>query len=142
MADATAHASAYDKYRADDPIRRLYASADWIRFRKTYFVYNPICQHLRNGVQCREKASIVHHLVSPKDDRNRFLDPSNVVATCAEHHAGGQRGETQGQSYTPSRWLLGSSFPHLSSQGVPLVSGIETETSAIPSVPPTPQASS
>lgn len=88
----------------DPVIARLYQSRRWkdkdhgiaalVRSK------NPLCQYLDDsGHQCTHAATIVHHLIDPKDDPSRFFDWLNLVAVCSEHHQGGQRGETQGYRY-------------------------------------------
>ncbi len=74
--------------------------------RLAVIVRNPTCQAIDlDGNQCQAPATEVHHLVDPKDDPGLFFDWKNVVAVCARHHAGGQRGETQGRKYVPTNGL-------------------------------------
>jgi len=62
---------------------------------------NPVCQWVNpaDGKQCTKPSEVVHHLIDPKDAPEKFFDWSNLVCTCADHHQGGQRGETQGYIY-------------------------------------------
>lgn len=74
---------------------------------------NPICQYLDDrAVQCRRASAVVHHLVDPKDTPTLFFDWSNLVAVCAEHHQGGQRGETQGYKYCHTIGMMGIIYYH------------------------------
>jgi len=62
--------------------------------------YNPICQRLDDDCnQCQQPSTIVHHLVAPEADMRKAHDWQNLVALCANHHAGGQPGETQNARY-------------------------------------------
>jgi hypothetical protein len=64
---------------------------------------NSICQKIqRDGQQCRNGASIVHHLISPRARPDLFLDVHNVVALCAACHPGGECG-------TPD-WVSGRDY--------------------------------
>jgi hypothetical protein len=74
-----------------------------------------------DGKQCQKPAAVVHHLVSPRDVHSRFYDPSNVVASCTEHHAGGQRGTTENELWCATRWYHGQEFPHTDSFGQPII---------------------
>lgn len=74
--------------------------------------YNPICQAIAEGKQCTRPAAVVHHLKDPKDAPELFFDWSNLVAVCTEHHAGGERGETQGQKYVATTGPAGAVYDH------------------------------
>jgi hypothetical protein len=37
-------------------------------------------------VQCRDAATDVHHLISPRIRRDLFTTPANVVCLCKRHH--------------------------------------------------------
>jgi hypothetical protein len=79
----------------------IYDKRNWRdRTSKNVRAYNPICQRLHeDGKQCEKPSNIVHHLIDPKDAPEKAHDWSILVATCTAHHAGGQRGETQGARY-------------------------------------------
>ena len=47
---------------------------------------NIICQKITDGVRCQNLAAISHHLISPKENRELFLSPSNVIRLCRDHH--------------------------------------------------------
>lgn len=79
----------------------IYGSYRWrMKTRPNMLAYNPVCQRLfDSGDQCNKPSAVVHHLVDPKDDIGAAHDRGNLVAVCATHHPGGQRGETQGYRY-------------------------------------------
>lgn len=81
---------------------------------------NPICQFIDKATaqQCQRPSEIVHHLVDPKDAPEQFYDWAILVAVCAEHHQGGQRGETQGYVYCHTIGPNDSIYPH--GHGFPL----------------------
>jgi hypothetical protein len=71
-----------------------------MKTRPNVLAYNPVCQRLfDSGDQCNKPSTVVHHLVDPKDAPDKAHDRANLVAVCAEHHPGGQRGETMGYRY-------------------------------------------
>lgn len=93
-------------------IRRLYNSANWrTKTQPVVLAHNPICQFIdETGVQCRQPSQAVHHLLDPKDAPELFLAWLNLVAVCFGHHAGGQRGETQGYRYCHTCGPLGAVY--------------------------------
>jgi hypothetical protein len=96
-------------------IQKLYDSAQWRKPGTGTAALvrgkNPICQYLDdNGVQCQHASAIVHHLVDPKDNAALFFDWKNLVAVCAAHHQGGQRGETQEYKYCHTIGFGGAVF--------------------------------
>jgi len=109
------------KFRvAKDPTKLLYDRMDWKGPRGTRaltLVMNPLCQHTHGGLQCRYPAKAVHHLHDPKDHPELMHSPANLVAVCANHHQGGQRGETQGYLYVPTKWYGGKEYPHIDQFG-------------------------
>ena len=78
--------------KRNDPINRLYWLASWKRFCRIVFNRNQICQRIIKGEQCREAATVVHHLISPRQRPDLFLDPTNVLALCEHCHPGGEEG--------------------------------------------------
>lgn len=105
------HTHAYDAQRAEDPIRQRYNSTAWRRFTVLIKAHNPICQRIEYNPltgkeeQCREPASEVHHLVSPRERPDLFTVASNVVAICKRHHhkGEGEPGGARGQKYAPTK---------------------------------------
>jgi len=84
------HAAAYDKMRADDVTRKMYGKSFWRRrYQPAMLANNPICQRLINGEQCHNPATLVHHLLSPRERPDLFTTPSNTVCLCAGCHPGG-----------------------------------------------------
>jgi hypothetical protein len=80
---------------------KLYDSFRWRRKTSPLVrTYNPQCQRLfDDGTQCGQPSAIVHHLIDPSNAPQKAHDWRNLVATCAAHHPGGQRGETMGYRY-------------------------------------------
>jgi 5-methylcytosine-specific restriction endonuclease McrA len=76
-----------ERYK-NDATRRMYGAARWEHFRQAMLGQNPICQRLlRFGQgQCHNPAMLVHHLISPRTDVEKFLDPQNVVCLCEHCH--------------------------------------------------------
>lgn len=96
----------YRKQAARDRVRhetdKLYYRAPWLTFRVTIIRQNPICQRIVKGEQCRNPSRVVHHLISPRVDKSKFLNPKNVAALCESCHPGGTEG-------TPD-WVPGVDF--------------------------------
>lgn len=95
-------------------VKRLYQSRNW-RDRTQPFLLkkNPLCQFVdSDGRQCGQPSTIGHHLVDPKDNPELFFAFSNLVGVCANHHAGGQRGETQGYRFCHTIGALDAVYPH------------------------------
>jgi 5-methylcytosine-specific restriction enzyme A len=94
--------AAYEKYRNSDPIRKIYNSSRWQKFRRYMLGCNPICQRIVTNVltfqqeQCPAPAVEVHHLVSPRTRIDLFTTPSNVVCLCKHCH-GKTPGEPDGK---------------------------------------------
>jgi hypothetical protein len=87
VADSRIAARAYDKFvRAKDEIAKLYHTTLWRRFRDSILARNPICALIVNGVQCTHAATLVHHIISPRQRRDLFTTASNVAPLCADHH--------------------------------------------------------
>lgn len=71
----------------DDSIRRWYAREPWTSFRAVMLGQNPFCQRIqKDGKQCRNAATLVHHLISPRLRRDLFVDPANAVCLCDRCH--------------------------------------------------------
>jgi hypothetical protein len=103
----------YDRNRNRTESRRFYDTAAWAECSRNIRTYNPVCQRiLEDGRQCKNPPAAVHHLEDPKDAPNLKLAWSNLVAVCTEHHAGGQRGETQGEKYVHTIGPLNAVFKH------------------------------
>ena len=97
---------AADRWRSkNDPIRRWYDTARWARFTVYMLDRNPMCQRIFKGEQCRNGATTVHHLLSPRQRPDLFLEPKNVVCLCAHCHPGGTEGTPEwvsGVDYVPT----------------------------------------
>jgi 5-methylcytosine-specific restriction enzyme A len=73
-------------HRRDDEVSRMYSTARWRKFCLHVLNRNPLCQRLQAGQPCRNAATLVHHLISPRVRPDLFLAPENVVALCAQCH--------------------------------------------------------
>ena len=96
-----------------DSFDALYHQSDWIRFSRLMKEFNPICQAIAKGRQCNRAAKISHHLISPKVDMSKFLEPSNIVCLCLEHHPN-TAGEVKEvvHEYAPTNGILGAVYTH------------------------------
>jgi hypothetical protein len=70
----------------NDPVTRLYGQNRWLDFRRMMLSENYMCQRINAGVQCQRLATLAHHLISPRQRPDLFVDPLNVVALCAGCH--------------------------------------------------------
>jgi hypothetical protein len=98
--------------RITDPIRALYASVAWRRFRAWILSFNPVCQALvehpttMQMEQCHAAATEVHHIISPRERRDLMFTASNVICLCTLHHHKGQGEPTKQRDpakYVPTR---------------------------------------
>lgn len=100
-------------HRGSPEIEKLYNNRRWKGIIKLIKEKNPLCQYLdENGKQCQNPSTICHHLIDPKDRIDLFWDWANICAVCATHHAGGQRGETQGYKFCHTIGCLGVVYSH------------------------------
>ncbi len=84
---AVARRRDYNKERAqNDTVYQMYRKMRWRRFRDWLWRQNVICQLLRGGVQCTNVSKIAHHLVSPRQRPELFVEASNVVMLCPHCH--------------------------------------------------------
>jgi len=84
-------------------VDKLYGRAMWRKVFRPWFLHrHPVCQRLIKGERCREPATTVHHLISPRMRVDLLLVPNNCVALCANCHPGGEEG-------TPL-WAAGRDF--------------------------------
>ena len=65
-----------------DPAWAMYNKTSWRKFRALMLSLNSVCQRLHNGERCHNWASLVHHIVSPKQNEGLFLTASNVICLC------------------------------------------------------------
>lgn len=87
-----AHAEQDRGRKKTDPIYKLYSTAAWQRFRLWRLAENPLCQRIWRGEKCQHGASVVHHLISPRQREDLFYAPANTVCLCEGHHPGGLAG--------------------------------------------------
>jgi 5-methylcytosine-specific restriction endonuclease McrA len=75
-------------YKELDAIDKLYRSSAWLHGTSPIIRrLNPLCQVVSaEGRRCKNPATEVHHIVSPRVDIQRFHDPSNLVALCHSCH--------------------------------------------------------
>lgn len=72
--------------RKHDLVSRMYWREPWPSFRRMMLGQNYMCQRLYAGVQCPRFATLLHHLLSPRERPDLFVDPMNVVCLCAGCH--------------------------------------------------------
>jgi hypothetical protein len=102
------------------PWQKFYDTADWRDTSSLLKSYNGICQRiLPDGTQCQNPSTIGHHSLDPRDAPHLCLAWSNLVAVCAEHHEGGQRGETQGETYCHTIGPMNAVYKHVPDGGYP-----------------------
>ena len=83
----------YDRIRnANDPIRKMYTRARWLRLSGFLRRDNAQCQRIKKGLQCWKPSEVVHHLISPYVREDLFYTPSNLVCLCKDCHPGGTSG--------------------------------------------------
>lgn len=88
--------------REQDPIQRIYDTANWKRYRALILAHNPICCRIWKGEQCTRPSTMVHHIRSPRTAPELFTTPENTIALCANCHPGGQEGT--------EHWEVGKDF--------------------------------
>jgi hypothetical protein len=69
-----------------DPVRQLYWSPRWRKFREWFLRKNPQCMRVIDGVQCRFWATVVHHTRGLRSHPEDLIDARFVAAVCSEHH--------------------------------------------------------
>jgi hypothetical protein len=89
--------------RRNDEIRKLYKRTFWTEFRDWFLRHHPVCQRVIDGVRCLQPATVVHHLLSPRDRPDLFTTESNCRAVCAAHHPTGQ-GAALDEVYAVDAW--------------------------------------
>jgi hypothetical protein len=96
-----------------DAVDKLYHTQRWERFSRLIRDKNPICQVVEAGKQCREISKVVHHIKSPRQAPDLFLEPSNVVAICEAHHETSE-GEDMANphQYVPTNGMFGAVHTH------------------------------
>jgi hypothetical protein len=76
----------YARQRGKDEVNRLYRRTMWVRMRSAMLMRNPICTRLSNGAQCQNHSVLVHHLTSPREKPELFVEPRNLVCLCQQCH--------------------------------------------------------
>jgi len=79
----------------------MYLHPRWKKFRQWFLRLNPVCQRVIDGVRCERIADTVHHLLSPRQRPDLFIDATNVKAVCRAHHHHGE-GAQPGEVYVES----------------------------------------
>jgi 5-methylcytosine-specific restriction enzyme A len=79
----------YEAKRRDEAWM-LYQTPRWKTFRLWFLRLNPQCQRVIDGKQCEHIADTVHHLQSPRQRPDLFLDADNVKSVCRAHHHHGE----------------------------------------------------
>jgi hypothetical protein len=72
--------------KKDDPVWKKYNCQAWVRFKASFFSCNPICQRLIDGKQCCARATLIHHILSPRVRPDLMYTFGNCRALCAAHH--------------------------------------------------------
>jgi hypothetical protein len=85
------HAAKHESFdsqhrRKHDDVDLLYGRVRWINFREFILHRRPLCQKIIKGTPCRNPSRIIHHLISPRVDISKFVDPDNVLALCETCH--------------------------------------------------------
>jgi hypothetical protein len=93
--------AAFDRDRADDETRKLYATARWLTFRMWLIGQNPICQKINHWVRCTRPSRLVHHIHSPRLRPDLFTSAENCICLCFDCHTP--------EAGTPS-WVAGVDF--------------------------------
>jgi len=75
------------KYNGD----KRYTTGAWPKLSRVMRGLNPICQriivsNLYGTEQCHSPATLVHHIVSPRQRPDLFLVPSNLICLCDQCH--------------------------------------------------------
>ena len=76
----------FDADRADDEIRRMYATSRWFAWRAFLLARRPMCQRLIDGAPCRHAGHLVHHIYSPRARPDLFTGWDNCVVLCDTCH--------------------------------------------------------
>lgn len=77
----------YDARRADDPVRRLYATLRWQALRLIILGRDPYCKRCERG-GIITPSDTVNHIEKAKDAPERFFDETNLEGVCAPCHSG------------------------------------------------------
>jgi hypothetical protein len=108
--------------KKNDPVWKLYACVAWTkRFRDAFFGHgNTVCQRLVDGVRCRYRVEILHHIISPREradlmyhagpvEYNGIVLHSQIAGVCRQHHPNSE-GEPKenlphlAEIYVPTVW--------------------------------------
>jgi len=100
---ATKNKQHVNEGRRNDEVRKLYKRSFWIRFQAWFLRKHPVCQRVIDGIRCLQPATVVHHMLSPRDRPDLFIDEDNCRAVCASHHHGGQ-GAGPDEVYAVDDW--------------------------------------
>jgi len=76
-------AHANDFARAHPEYFKLYNNKRWRRYRRMFLSEHPLCV---NFEECHNEATVVDHIKDHLGDWERFWDPSNHQAMCAQCH--------------------------------------------------------
>jgi hypothetical protein len=100
---ATKNKERVNEGRRNDEVRKLYKRSFWLRFQAWFLRHHPVCQRVIDGIRCLQPAKVVHHVMSPRDRPDLFLDEDNCRAVCLAHHHGGQ-GAGPDEVYAVDAW--------------------------------------
>ena len=92
---------------------KRYHTTAWLKLSKLVRDLNPMCQRIRRdglysdkGEPCRNPSTLVHHIISPRQDETRFLRLENLLALCSECHppTEGSPNWREGIDYIPTKY--------------------------------------
>lgn len=76
-----------DLRRERDGYRKLYGLKAWAQLRFWKLCDTPICEEReKDGSQCREPATVVHHRKDHRGDPEMFFERTNLMSMCKRHH--------------------------------------------------------
>lgn len=82
------HRKAKEKERLEkEPHRTIYGTKSWAKARKRIKARdNGECQALVNGKQCKSKANLSVHHITPLSRGGAPYDDDNLITLCRPHH--------------------------------------------------------
>jgi hypothetical protein len=99
---AEQYKSRQQQERNNDATMKLYRTQRWERMKDYMRSRNPLCQRiLDDGSQCEQPSSILHHIVSPRENPALMFSAENLLCVCDSHHPS-TAGETDPSRYVPT----------------------------------------
>lgn len=72
--------------RRYDAVGRMYSTTRWTNFRAWILRQRPLCQRIVAGKPCLAVGKILHHLISPRQRPDLFINAENCVVLCEHCH--------------------------------------------------------